>query len=485
MSPRKLSDASREEIISLYRQTDETISSLAQRFGVSSSTISRLLKSSISESEYDNLIQQKRGLKVSSASNNSLFEFDDLSSNEDNNDSWEISSTSTSTSTLRRRRRRSSASVDNSDDSGSELEILDSPSSVSEVDTLDDSQPQFEILDDTDTPFPWNRSSSVDDSSVDNSPIDDSSVDDFPRSSLEILPSDSPDLGNDEDKELDIIDDFEGFPSLSKDTSYTQKQGFEFLDDDSSENNLDYYYSQNIDSPDTSLENTNDEDEDHIQSLENTNDEYEESNKEFEFINDEYENPSQNLDNNPKENVSDDDVNLEQLEMFTLQEMFSEEIDNFDDDKDKKTHFVSFSDRDEWDEETQWEEETPLFDETQWNDEQENVSISNNKPKNTTVKIFPISEASFPNTCYLVIDRGSELMTLPLKDFSDLGNIPREEFGENTLPVFDNHKVARRFSNRRGRVIKVPNGEILKKTSSHLQAKGITRVLMDGKVYSL
>jgi transposase-like protein len=105
--------------------------------------------------------------------------------------------------------------------------------------------------------------------------------------------------------------------------------------------------------------------------------------------------------------------------------------------------------------------------------------------RNANVQVLPLSSASLPRTCYLVVDRAAELIARPLKEFSDLGRIPTEEIQEKTLPVFDNHKVARRFSNRTQRVIKVPDGQMLQKTCSHLQAKGITRLLIDGQVYSL
>lgn len=102
------------------------------------------------------------------------------------------------------------------------------------------------------------------------------------------------------------------------------------------------------------------------------------------------------------------------------------------------------------------------------------------------VQVLPIAEAAIPKTCYLVVDRASELIARPLKEFGDLGQIPEEEILEKTLPVFDNHRVAKRFSNpRTQRVIKLPDGRVLEKTSSHLQAKGITRLLIDGQVYSL
>jgi DNA-binding transcriptional ArsR family regulator len=102
-----------------------------------------------------------------------------------------------------------------------------------------------------------------------------------------------------------------------------------------------------------------------------------------------------------------------------------------------------------------------------------------------SIQVLPLSEASLPKTCYLVVDRAAELIARPLKEFGDLGRIPIEEIQEKTLPVFDNHRVARRFSNRSQRVIKVPDGRMLQKTCSHLQAKGITRLLIDGQVYSL
>ncbi len=101
----------------------------------------------------------------------------------------------------------------------------------------------------------------------------------------------------------------------------------------------------------------------------------------------------------------------------------------------------------------------------------------------TLVKILPLTETVLPRTCYLVIDRSSELIAKPLRAFSELGTIPEEEVLEKTLPVFDNHRVASRFSGRNQRVFKVPDGRLLRKAAPYLQAKGITRLLIDGQVY--
>ena len=101
------------------------------------------------------------------------------------------------------------------------------------------------------------------------------------------------------------------------------------------------------------------------------------------------------------------------------------------------------------------------------------------------IQISPLSEASLPKICYLVVDRAAELITQPLKAFGELGQIPVAEIREKTLPVFDNHRVARRFATRNQRVFKIPDGNMLKKAAPYLQAKGITRLLIDGQVYSL
>jgi hypothetical protein len=101
------------------------------------------------------------------------------------------------------------------------------------------------------------------------------------------------------------------------------------------------------------------------------------------------------------------------------------------------------------------------------------------------VQVLPLSVQELPRVCYLVVDRSAELIAKPLKDFSDLGQIPSTEVQEKTLPVFDHHKVAQRFSNRFQKVIKVPDGQMLHKTRFHLHAKGIACLLINGQVYSL
>ena len=67
MAPTKLTEAEKETIFRLYRETDETTSTLSRQYGVSVSTITRLLKSKLPLEEYEDLVRSKRsGLSRSS-----------------------------------------------------------------------------------------------------------------------------------------------------------------------------------------------------------------------------------------------------------------------------------------------------------------------------------------------------------------------------------------------------------------------------------
>ncbi len=157
------------------------------------------------------------------------------------------------------------------------------------------------------------------------------------------------------------------------------------------------------------------------------------------------------------EDEEDDDT----MDIMILKEMLGEDLQDINEEEDEE---------DEEDED--WSEDD---------------SLSYRSPGSglNDLQILPLSQASLPRTCYLVIDRSAELIVKPLADFADLGAIPEAEIKQRTLPVFDNHRIAKRFSHRRERVIKVPDGRMLQKTSHHLQDKGITRLLIDGQIYSL
>lgn len=146
---------------------------------------------------------------------------------------------------------------------------------------------------------------------------------------------------------------------------------------------------------------------------------------------------------------------------------------------------------DDWDDDTVGLEDDYDDDDEGEGDDNDNVYPwdSGNGAATTNLEaleIFPLTAAALPPLCYVVVERtSSELVVLPLRTFAELGQIPEEEGDSRTLPVFENHNVARRFSRRNQRVVKVPDGSLLQTTSSYLQAKGITRLFIDGQVFSL
>jgi hypothetical protein len=112
------------------------------------------------------------------------------------------------------------------------------------------------------------------------------------------------------------------------------------------------------------------------------------------------------------------------------------------------------------------------------------ADLHGNHSASDRLEMLPLTEADLPQICYIVVDRIAEIITRPLRDFKDLGAIPPEEALSKTIPIFDNHRVARRFSHHNQRVIKFPS-DLIHITSSKLVQKGITRILFSGQVYTL
>jgi hypothetical protein len=328
MSPAKLSEADKNEILQLYRETEETTSTLSSRFGVSNSTIGRILKNELSNSEYENLIQQKRlgrtadrGKRENTETKQLVISLDppSLEIIDDPQEKVEEILVPLETATRRRRTRKKQEVV--------EQEV------VEVVETIDSGD----------------REESEEESIAPPEKV---------VSTRPILKRERPEVAA--EAESDEVDD---------------------------------------------------------------------------------------------------------MSMANIGEMFGEEMgDEFDDEDDE--------DDDDGDFDGDEELEAIAY------------NVGGNRGEN--LQVLPFDRASVPRTCYLVVDRMAELITRPLREFGDLGAIPNEDIQAKTLPIFDNHRVARRFSHRTQRVIKVPDApRLLEKTFSHLQAKGITRLLLDGQVYKI
>jgi transposase-like protein len=314
MAPKKLSDSDKQEILNLYRQPGETTSTLAERYGVSNTTISRILKSSLAEQEYEALVQQKRQAGKSSSSKGEP-----------------------------------------------EAEPLISLPSVEETKPAPE---QSEAA-----PSSERRAR--------------------PRSDTKSRPITKAQRAEEQNAQLPLLNADFGLPTAEP---VTEGPALESLETE-------------VAAIDESLED---------------------------------------------EDFLDEDAAFGS----------DEDLDFDDDDEDD----------DDLDED----------------DEADDMRLAPIHVENQVlIRVLPLSEAALPRPCYLVVDRAAELITRPLKEFGHLGQIPSEEIMERTLPVFDNHRVARRFSRKNQRVVKVPDGRMLEKTSEYLHAKGITRLLIDGQVYSV
>lgn len=357
MSPKKLTEDDKQEILDLYRQTPETTSTLAERFAVSSSTISRFLKMSLSENEYEVLIQQKRLARASKGDS------------------------------------QLSLSLENTVNADSPVEPL-----AIATETLPAPLEIVEVV--------KSSMAEAEETATEENPI---RVKTRKRRST----------ANERESELSAEAVTETvavnpiMPATESDTLVEKKISQKII-----------LKSESMPPP-------------YLSAI---------------------------AENTVPRPIALDATDLGELveELGKLPKI-QPELEDLDDELD-------LDDDDEEEDDWQEEEEASFF-----------PSLSGSGD----LTVLPLSAAVFPTTCYLVVDRTAELIVRPLKEFTHLGKIPPEETQQKTLPVFDNHRVARRFSNRTQRVIKVPNSNVLRKASSHLKAKGITRIFLDGRVYSL
>ncbi|MEM8676051.1 MAG: hypothetical protein AAGF83_19605 [Cyanobacteria bacterium P01_G01_bin.67] len=377
MSPRKLTEDDKQEILQQYRNSEATTSTLAKSFEVSSSTISRFLKSNLSTVEYEDLIQQKRLARTPRG--------------EKSSSKAEDSSKKPKTQTKTKSKSRSKSQSKSQPKSQSTTK----PKTTTVAIANDDAMPELATAENLQLEL-------ATDSATESQTI--TSRRRRRRRSAAAQPE---------------------IKTPETETVATEVKEIEAAESE-------------IDSSPTKLVL------DH--KIRNKSDEEAVPKSERLIL------KSDRVD--PEDDEEDD-----AMDITALTEMLGEDLEDINDDED-----------DEEDED--WEED-------------EILSYPSKRAELNDVQILPLSQASLPRTCYLVIDRSAELIVKPLADFGDLGIIPDTEVQQRTLPVFDNHRIAKRFSHRRERVIKVPDGRMLQKTSHHLQDKGITRLLIDGQIYSL
>jgi transposase-like protein len=96
-----------------------------------------------------------------------------------------------------------------------------------------------------------------------------------------------------------------------------------------------------------------------------------------------------------------------------------------------------------------------------------------------------LSDAQLPATAYLLVDKTVELQPVALSECADLGPLPEEEAQRQALQVYVNPRHAKRVCGRSQRVIPLPDLSLLQRTAPYLLAQGISRVVIEGSLYSL
>ena len=98
---------------------------------------------------------------------------------------------------------------------------------------------------------------------------------------------------------------------------------------------------------------------------------------------------------------------------------------------------------------------------------------------------IPISEISFPNIVYLIIDKKTEIETKYLKDYPNWAFLSNDELERKTIEIFEDLKNAKRSCTKEQKVIKVPNTEVFKIVAPILISRGISRIISDDKLIAL
>ena len=99
--------------------------------------------------------------------------------------------------------------------------------------------------------------------------------------------------------------------------------------------------------------------------------------------------------------------------------------------------------------------------------------------------VQPLAEARLPESAYLLVDKTVELQARPLSDFPELGLLDPDELERQALVVYLNPRHAKRQCGRSQRVIKIPDLAVLERTSRFLLSQGISRLVIEGSLYSL
>ena len=97
----------------------------------------------------------------------------------------------------------------------------------------------------------------------------------------------------------------------------------------------------------------------------------------------------------------------------------------------------------------------------------------------------PISEITFPNMAYMVVDKKIELEIKTLRDYPEWQFLSENELCRKTIEIFLDLKNAKRKCSKNQKVIKVPNTKVFEIAAPILTSKGISRIISENTLIAL
>ena len=98
---------------------------------------------------------------------------------------------------------------------------------------------------------------------------------------------------------------------------------------------------------------------------------------------------------------------------------------------------------------------------------------------------IPITDIDFPKVVFMIVDNKIELQTKLLNDYPEWQFLSKEELNRNTIEIFYDLKIAKRFCSKDQKVIKVPNTDVFKIVAPLLISRGISRIVTSNQLIAL
>ena len=98
---------------------------------------------------------------------------------------------------------------------------------------------------------------------------------------------------------------------------------------------------------------------------------------------------------------------------------------------------------------------------------------------------IPISDIDLPKVVFMIVDNKIELLTKLLNDYPEWQFLSKEELERNTIQIFYDLKIAKRFCSKEQKVIKVPNTDVFRIVAPLLISRGISRIVTSDKLIAL